>query len=104
LKTWKWKRKSGSFLVTLKWSFWVVFEISMFKTQNHFSSCLTSYDKFRVRSRYIWFFLFDMSRYCLSTLECLQYMWRKKTMCYGFSFLGVFSNFLCALESWSNPS
>ena len=41
-KTWKWKGKHVSFLVTLKWSFWEVFEISMFETQNHFSSCLTS--------------------------------------------------------------
>ena len=41
-KTWKWKGKAGSFLVTLKWSFWEVFEISMFETKNHFSSCLTS--------------------------------------------------------------
>ena len=41
-KTWKWKGMHGSFLVTIKWSFWEVFEISMFETQNHFSSCLTS--------------------------------------------------------------
>jgi hypothetical protein len=37
-KTWKCKGKHVSFLVTLKWSFWEVFEISMFETQNHFSS------------------------------------------------------------------
>jgi hypothetical protein len=41
-KTWKWKGKHVTFSVTLKWSFWEVFEISMFETQNHFSSCLTS--------------------------------------------------------------
>ena len=41
-KTWKWKGKPGSFLVTPKWSFWEVFEISMFETPKHFSSCLTS--------------------------------------------------------------
>ena len=41
-KTWKWKGKPGSFLVTPKWSFWEVFEIPMFETQNHFFSCLTS--------------------------------------------------------------
>ena len=40
-RTWKWKWKPVSFLVTLKWSFWEVFEISMFETQNHLSSCLT---------------------------------------------------------------
>ena len=38
-KTWKWKGKPGSFLVTLKWSFWDVLEISMFETQNDISSC-----------------------------------------------------------------
>ena len=42
LKTWIWKGKHVSFFVTLKWSFWEVFQISMFETQNHFSSCLTS--------------------------------------------------------------
>ena len=31
LKTWKWKGNLGSFLVTLKLSFWEVFEISMFE-------------------------------------------------------------------------
>ncbi len=41
-KTWKWKGKPGSFLVTLKWSFWKVLEIFMFETQNNFSSRLTS--------------------------------------------------------------
>ena len=40
--TWKWKGKHGSFLVTLKWCFWRVLEISKFETQNHFSSCLTT--------------------------------------------------------------
>jgi hypothetical protein len=41
-KTRKWKGNHGSFLVTLKWSFWDVLEISMFETQNDFFSCLTS--------------------------------------------------------------
>ena len=41
LKTWIWKGEHVSFLVTLKCSFREVFEISMFETQNHISSCLT---------------------------------------------------------------
>ena len=43
-KTWKWKSKPGSFLVTPKWNFGEVFKISMLQIQNPFSSPLSSYD------------------------------------------------------------
>ncbi len=55
-RTWKWKEKPVSFLVTPKWSFWEVFEFSMFETQNHFSTCFWLHKiEFRVRGRYMIF-------------------------------------------------
>jgi len=105
--TWKWVSKHGSFLVTLKWSFWDVLEISMFETQNHFSSWLTSIrstDQFRVRGRYIHDFLVWICLDLVYQLECLLYIWHKNAMCFGFSFsFWIFSKFLGPFESWSNP-
>ena len=56
-------------LVTLKWSFWEVFEISMFETQNHFSSCCWLHKiEFRVWGRYV----HDFSKYFYAHLNLRQ--------------------------------
>jgi hypothetical protein len=89
-KTWKLKGKHVSFLVTLKWSFWDVLEISMFETQNDFDLFMLDFIR-STGGRYmiclVWIYL-DL----VYQLECLRYDIRK-LFALVFLFADFFFNF-----------
>ena len=84
-KTWKWKGKHVSFLVTLKWSFLDVLEISIFETKNDFSlhARLHKIDRgYRYMICLVWIYL-DL----VYQLEFIRYdIWRLCALiCFHFS-------------------
>ena len=91
-KTWKWKGKHGSFLVTPKWSNFKVLFIFMTQNWYHLSSPLTSYDDVRDITLGTWFFRSHVYRSCLSTWIVSK--WHYKTMCGGFPFFRFFLIFM----------
>jgi hypothetical protein len=100
-KTWKWKGKPASILVTLKWSIWEVFEVSMFETQNHFSSCLI--DFIRQSLGLVGRYMICLVWICLDLvyqLEWLQYDIR--ILCALVFIFYLFWIFM-PIWSWSNP-
>ena len=87
-ETWKWKTKSGSFLVTPKWSFYEVLENFMFQIQNLFSSFQeTRFETRRYETRYMKFHL-NVCRPCLLTRMISR--WHYKTVRLIYIFLMFF--------------
>ena len=71
-KTWKWKGKHGSLLVSLKWSFWGFMKFPCLKSKTTSLRAWLHKTKFRARGRYMIFLVWI----CLDLvyqLECLLY-------------------------------
>ena len=102
-KTWKWKTKLGSFLVTQKWSFGEFLENFMLQIQNHFSSTL---DFIVWILRYhTWYMHFSFWIYVdlVYQLELLVYD-IVRPCAQVFHFFLCFLNFLCLFGNRSNLS
>ena len=98
-KTWIWKSKHVSFLVTPKWSSWEGFWNFHVWNQKPllFMHVWLHKTEFRVRGRYMIFLVWI----CVDLVYQLNWMltiWHKKTLVFKFFF-----EFLCPFESWSNP-
>ena len=99
-KTWKWKGNHGSFLVTLKWSFWDVLKFPCLKPKTTSLHDWHHKTEFRVRGRYIHDFLVWICLDLVYQLECLLYIWHKNAMSFVFSFFWFFPEILCPFESF----